>query len=376
MSAATLNSLRATSARVSLPAWGCWYAEVSLDGEHALAGPVTLQIADLTLKGTILSGGPAKGRSDFRVVAGAGGWGRSLKALAYATDAGVKVSTVLTDAASAVGETIATVDAALRTGPEFVRPDGPASRVLEMTSPRSWYVDEAGVTHLGKRAAVAFTGIATRVTPADLSRRTVTLAAEQIAKLLPGAIVDGLEAVDVHHSIDSKGGLRTELWGSLAGGSSRTLEAFRKILDQIDPDRAFRGVTEYRVVTTSGKRLNLQPIRVSTGMPELRNVPAMPGVGGCDTDPALGSRVLVGFVDSDPGRPVVLAYEDAEGAGFVPITLTLLKGTQGVARVGDTISISTAQITAALMVAGGNPVSAGNALQGTIATGSTKVKAA
>ena len=33
---------------------------------------------------------------------------------------------------------------------------------------------------------------------------------------------------------------------------------------------------------------------------------------------ALGERVLVGFVDSNPARPVVLAHEDAEGSGWQP----------------------------------------------------------
>ena len=71
---ATLEGHRVTTARATIPAWGCWYADVSIDGEHALTGAVTLQIADLAMKGTVLSGGPAKGRSHFRIVAGAGGW--------------------------------------------------------------------------------------------------------------------------------------------------------------------------------------------------------------------------------------------------------------------------------------------------------------
>ena len=69
---ATLNSILATSARVYLPAWGVWYAEVDLDGEHTLTGTVSLVVADLTLVGTVLSGGPENGRSHYRVVAGKG----------------------------------------------------------------------------------------------------------------------------------------------------------------------------------------------------------------------------------------------------------------------------------------------------------------
>lgn len=374
LSNATLAGLRATSARVNLGAWGCWYADASLDGEHALAGRVTLQIADLTLQGCVLSGGVAKGRSDYRIVAGAGGWGKLLPAKSYATDAGVSFATILGDAATACGETLATIDPSLRTGPGFVRLAGPASAVLEQLAPGGWYVDEAGVTHLGKRTVGKLPTVMTRTTPVDLARRTLTLASESIATILPGVSIDGLAVVDVEHTVDAKAGLRSKVWGSLGGSSSRDLDALRKLLAQLDPDRAFRGLTEYRVVTLSGKRLNLQSVRpASSGMPNLANVRIMPGVAGCDAAPALGSRVLVGFIDSDQSRPVALAFEDAEGAGFSPVTLAFLKGTSGVARVGDEITISSAQILASGANASGFAVALVQPLKGTISSGSTKV---
>lgn len=315
---ATLAGHRATSARVQIPSWGCWWVDVSVDGEHEITGTVEFKLADLTGRGTILSGGPDKGRSFFRMVGGAGGWGKTIKAKSYQNDAGVKLATVLGDAAAEVGETLSGVSTSDRVGPSFVRPEGPASRVLELVAPGAWYVGEDGLTRLGKRAAAKFTAPATVIGAVDKARGMVTVAAESIATLVPGAIVEGITAVDVQHDI-SKDGLRSTVWGGVSRAASPRLAAFRALLAQLDPDREFRGVTEYRVVTQEGERVNLQPVRVSTGMPDLRRVPVRPGVAGAKSTLTPGCRVLVSFVDSDPGRPCVLGVEDADGEGFKPI---------------------------------------------------------
>ncbi len=36
----TLNGLLVTDARATIPAWGRWFADVSIDGEQAIAGAV------------------------------------------------------------------------------------------------------------------------------------------------------------------------------------------------------------------------------------------------------------------------------------------------------------------------------------------------
>ncbi len=118
-------------------------------------------------------------------------------------------------------------------------------------------------------------------------------------------------------------GIRTTLWGRRAEGASRELVALRRLLEQLDPDRRFRGTYEYRVVTQEGERLSLQPVRMSIGMPELQRVPVRPGISGARANVTLGERVLVTFVDSDPARPSVIAHEDAEGDGFTPLKLEL-----------------------------------------------------
>jgi hypothetical protein len=349
LNGATLNGLRATRARVMLNAWGCWHADASLDGEHAIDGAVTLKVADLTLKGTILSGGPAKGRSDYRIIAGAGRWGQSIPSDSYASDSGVKLTKVIGDAARLVGETFES-SSTDRVGPAWTRPEGPASRVLELTRPGAWYVGEDGVTRLGARAAGTLPTKTTRIAPLDQARGTLAVASETIATILPGVVVDGLTAVDVEHTISADDGLRSMLWFS-QGSGSRELAAFRKLLEQLDPARAFRGFHEYRITSRSSELLNLQPVLRSTSMPELRRVPVWPGVPGCSQTPPLGSHVAVGFLDGHPSRPFVAAFEDgAASSGLELITDGI--GTGGHAVTLEQVLGLFAQYTAARFLLG------------------------
>lgn len=324
ITAATLAGHRATDASAQIPAWGAWYADVSIDDETALTGAVDLVIADLTLKGTILSGGPMQGRASYRLVGGKAGWGKVLPKKSYSNDGGVRMSTILLDAANEAGETLdATTLPTDIVGPSWTRQADAACRVLEQLAPSAWYVGEDGITRLGKRPTAQISGTVTQTSQIDLARGTVTIATESIATVVPGIVVKGLEAVDVFHEISSKGGLRSTIWAKRGSGASRRLEAFRKIFDQLDPDRAFRGLWEYRVVTQESNRVNLQPVRVSTGMPDLRRVFVRPGVPGSKAMLTLGARVIVGFADANPAWPVVVAFEDADGEGFKSISLTI-----------------------------------------------------
>jgi hypothetical protein len=324
MSTATLNGHRVTRDRVNLPAWGIPWCEVGLDEEATLSGPVKLNMADLVFFGTVMSGGPGPvGRSGFRIAAGAGGWGRTIPAKSYANDAGVKAATVLADAASACGETLdATTLPTTRLGPSWVRDEGPAARTLEQVVPAGWYVRESdGVTVIGKRPTSALTTPVT-VAGVDRARRTVVLSAELIAAIVPGAVIEGIEAVDVMHELSPGGGMVTTIWGA-GSSNSRKLAVLRRLLEQLDPGRRFRGSYEYRIATQEGERLSLQPVRVSTGMPDLQRVPVRPGIPGAKAEHALGATVVVTFLDASPARPIVTGFADAEGGGFVPTLLEL-----------------------------------------------------
>jgi hypothetical protein len=323
MTPASLNGLRVTGGRLYLPAFGVPWAEIAVDQEASLSGAADLSFADLKVAGTIMSGGAGpKGRASFRIAAGKGSWGRTIPADGYHTDSGVKASTVLADAATACGETI---DAATlpttRLGADWARDEGPAARVLQQIVPAGWYVGEDGVTRIGKRPATTLK-VPSQVSAVDRARAKVELAADAIATLVPGVTVEGIEAVDVLHELTGTT-LRTTIWGAGIATTDRFLAALKRILEQLDPGRKFRGTYEYRVGFQVFDRFTLQPVRVSTGMPDLQLVSARYGVPGMKADLAMGARVLVTFVDADPARPVIVAFEEPGGDGFLPSSLTI-----------------------------------------------------
>ncbi len=333
MATGTLAGYTLTHCRASLPAWGIGYVDCTVDREVTLTGSATVQLADLSLVCSVVSGGPHQGRSYYRLCLGAHGWGRDIAAKSWANDAGVKVRTVLEDAAAAAGERFAAYPTGT-VGLAWDRQEGPASTTLQLLYPEGWYVGEDGLTRVGKRASVVYSGTATRGAY-DPARGTLELAAESIATLVPGIVVDGVEAVDVLHEL-TPDRLRTTIWGSTTTGTSRRLAAMRRMLEQLQPRAKYAGLWPYRVVSRTGERLNLQPERVSMGMPDIRNARIMPGVQGCKAETALGSIVLVAFVGTDPSRPVVVAFDDADSSGFDPARLYIGSGSDLVEIGGGT----------------------------------------
>jgi hypothetical protein len=339
--------------RVQVPDWGCWWADVDLAEDTQLSGAVTLTLADKTLSGTIVSGGAYEGRAAYRIVGGGGGWGRTLDRKAYLNDAGVKMSNVIGDAAAAAGESVEGAPAT-RLGSHYVRLESTASHALNQLTPRAWRVDFDGITRFGARATVAYTGegARSRVEPGG---GVVEIATDVIETLLPGVTIDGsAPATDVEYLLDSK---RLTVRVYAGTRTSRRLAAWKRIFEALFPDLKYRGSYEFRVVTQTGERFNLQPVRAATGMPELSNVPVRPGVSGARNNVTLGELVLVVFADADPSRPQVTSHEAPGGPGWLPLTLELGgPGALGVARQTDAV------------VAG--------PFGGTIVGGSVRVKAA
>jgi hypothetical protein len=313
VSLATLNGTNVTRARVHVPAWGRWWADLDLAEPVAQSGAAALVVAGQTMAGTIVSGGAANGRAAYRVVGGAGGWGRTLRAKPYSDDGGVRLRTVLGDAAAEAGETIADV-------PHYARPSAPAFEILNLQASQNWYIDFAGVTRIGQRAATTYTGSAPRVR-VDPLVQVIDLAVDSIAGLVPGVQVDGHEpATDVQLELDPER-LTARIYYA-ASPLSQRLKAWADILRGLDPRARYRGTFEFRVVTQSGERLNLQPVYAASKLPDLANVPVRlaPGV---KAQHLLGSLVMVAFADADPSRPYVFAGDAADAPGWLPISLEL-----------------------------------------------------
>jgi hypothetical protein len=298
--------------------------------ETELTGAQTLTVGAQTFAVFVMAGGVAEGKARYRCVAGKGGWGKTIPAKPYHNDAGVKVATVLRDAATACGETMGALPTTVL-GSHYARPAGPAYEVLNLLAPSSWYVDPAGVTHVGTWPAATYTGDGAR-TRIDLRAGVVDLAVDEVANLLPGVSVDGHgPASDVEYDVDAK---RVTVRVYFAARLARHLEAKRKIQNALDPLARYRGTWEYRVVSQQGQRFNLQPVRVSSGMPDLRRVPTR-GLPGIKATVALAEHVLVTFADCDPSRPNIIAHAAPDAPGWLPTLIEIGSGADPIARKSD-----------------------------------------
>ena len=352
MSSCTLNAASVMACSVHLPQFGLWWADCQLDQETAFTGKVQLVLADLVLNGAVVSGGSWLGRSSYRIVGGSGGWSKPLPPKGYVNDAGVKFSKIIGDAAAECGEQAEGYPAG-SAGPAFDRLAGPASAVMNICAPQNWYVGEDGITRFGRRATHALTVEATRG-KVDFAAGSIELMADSIASIVPGVTCEGLSAVDVEHTLDGKK-IRSVLYGSAFGPATKRLQAWSKLIEQMRPFERYRGTWEYRVVSQSGDRLDLQAATSRFGLPDLRGVRVRAGLPGCSASHKLGSLVLVSFVNADPARPVVVGFDDPGSPGFLPDGLELYASTPlFAARMTDAVQCG--------------PFS------GTIIGGSTKVK--
>ncbi len=327
MSLASINGLPISRLRAQVPDWGAWWVDLDCTSDEPQSGHVELSIGGETLHGTIVSGGvDTSARSRYRVVGGKGGWGKQLPPKPYLDDAGVKLSKVLEDVAREAGETIADLPAT-RMGPHYARAGGVgwvAADTLNLLAAQNWYVDFAGVTHVGKRASSKYEGDAPR-TRIDHAVQVIELATDTISGLAPGIQVDGSRpATDVEYELnDSRLTVRV-----YAGAErSRRLSAWFKIVHALFPHLQYLGVWEYRVLAQQGERLTLMPARSATGMPALRAVPVRPGLPGTTGTVLPGALVLVTFADPSlgPSRPQVVSF-DAPGSPGWLATLDLSLG--------------------------------------------------
>lgn len=335
MSTALLGEHTCTRATLQLPAWGLAWADVELAEPTALSGTHTLKLAGASYVMTVVSGGISdSARAAYRLVAGHGGWGKSIAKKSYANDAGVSKATVLRDAATACGEQMGIMPSG-KLGPHFARAEDTANKVLQLIAPEAWYIDTAGITQCGARPDSNYTGDGVRVR-VDQAVGVVELAVDEIGNLAPGVVVDGRPpATDVEISVDSK-----RITVRVYSGTPNTemLTAWKQIFEALFPTLRYRGVFEYRVVTQSGDRLNLQPVRVASGMPDLGRVPYRPGIPGVKAQVLPGELVLVAFADADPSRPQVIAHDAPDAPGWMPLTLELGQApTLGIARQTDAV---------------------------------------
>lgn len=400
---ALVGGQRATPLRLCVPNVGPWYVDADLEEAPALAGRLAIEIGALTLSGTVdpRADGTHGLRRKCRVVAGAGGWGTPIAAKGYHNDALVKARNVADDAARAVGETLGTfVPAAERVGADYVRQLGPASRTLEdVVGGVPWWVDYAGVTHVGPRPAVQADPSTYEVLAYDPRTRLATLAVDDPSAITIGSILserlDAPQTVRELELVVTANEMRVYAWcGGAETRGARLPDTLRRIVEHV-LDRRLYGKYRYRVFDMlADGRVNLQAVRKAAGLPDLLPVAQWPGVAGTHAELTPGAEVLVEFIEGDRADPVVTHYAGKGGQGFEPVSLDLGGvGGQKVGRQGDLVRSGGLGATVQLLPvppSAPGPVATGTLylisfgpptpampqvpLYGAVATGSSKVR--
>lgn len=344
----SVNGQRVTNLRVLAGNTGPWIAEGDMEGAPELSGRALIRVGELELSGTIdpASSGTFGLQTKLRIVGGAGAWGVGVLAKNYHNDAGVKARTVAEDAARAVGETIGTfVPTAERVGADYVRQVGPASRTLEdVAKGAPWWVDYAGVTHVGPRAAVTPADKSYTVLAFDPRASLVTLAVDDPRAVVIGStLTSGLDGPQVVRELELRitpDELRMQCWtGGAAAGAGHLASMLRAIIARVTDGKLW-GAYRYRVVKMAGQRVELQAVRKAAGLPDVLPVSLWPGIPGMHATLTPGAIVLVEFVEGDRTLPIVTHFAGADSEGFVPVEL-VLGGTAGspAARQGDAVEV-------------------------------------
>jgi hypothetical protein len=334
--------------QVTIPNTGPWSGELEFIEAPDVSGKIQIQLGTESITGTIL---PAEDgtfglKRQSRVVAGAGAWGKVLAPKHYHNDAGVKAQLVAADAARECGETLGDfVPAAERLAADYVRAEAPASIALQVaTGGNPWWVDYAGITHVGPRPSSATDASAYEVLAFNPHTRRGTLAVDTLSAVGIGSIItarlDQPQTIrELILTVDGEG-MRGRFWSG-ADADPRFSELAQVLVDIIDSQLARRlyGRYQYRVVQMRGDgRVDVQAVRKLAGLPDAQTIRMFPGAPGVYPELAPGGIVLLEFLEGDATQPVISGFIGRDGSGWIPELITI-GGATGprAARVGDEV---------------------------------------
>lgn len=184
MAFAALSGVRVVAGSIVVPTYGLWAGDVSLATADPVPDDVALSLGNLTLRGHVYRQSLFCGERKCRLVAGAGGWRKTIGWRQYSLAGGVNLSLVLGDAARECGERVNVQnDYVIGTG--WVREKAAASRQLRLLAGSDWYVDPSGVTQIAAWPTKTITSAFT-VIDQDGAEGRVTIATEDYASWMPG----------------------------------------------------------------------------------------------------------------------------------------------------------------------------------------------
>jgi hypothetical protein len=218
---ATLNGIPVFHGTICIPRVGAWSGDLAVDKQEAITGACTLAIdGGLTLVGTAARSGVWLDTARLRVVAGAGGLGKTARPQHYRQ---TTMRVVLQDLLATAGERLsATADASTLalTFPAWTTIAQPIGRMIaallgdtRLGPATAWRVLADGRLWVGQETWPD-SGLANLTDYQDLAESPeegiVELGVEA-PRLLPGTVLGGRRVSYVEHRIDGNGA-RTCFW--------------------------------------------------------------------------------------------------------------------------------------------------------------------
>lgn len=321
----TANGRPLLSATITMPRVGAWHADVEVDGNTALEGPVRLIVSGQEFRGTAVRSGALAGRVRARIVGGGGGLSRELPARNYTS--GPTVRAIVEDMLGDTEKLSPQSDPAVLSTvlPKWQRLAGLASHALVALADRveaTWRVLADGTVWIGRETWPEVNPQHDLIDE-DWVGGIITIA-PRAPTLFPGVTFRGHRIEQVVHLFGSK--LRTEAHLTSAQSSlDRFLQPIRRAIDysrkwpakvaKVNGDGTLQVVPDDDRVKGAG----LDRVAIWTGFPG-------------KVKPKPGTRCLVGFEGGDPSRPY------AEGWNGEAIEeMSLAGGTLPVGRQGDLV---------------------------------------
>jgi hypothetical protein len=332
----SVNGIRVVSGELSIPLVGMWTADLQLATSDAVTGSATVVVGNLTLMGSVYRSDTYGGQTRCRLIAGAGGWRSPVGRQGYGSPSGVNLSSVLSDVASAAGETMGPLPSG-SVGPFYTRAATIASDVLwQLVAAQaipSWYVDPTGTTRV---AAWPSSPVQTPWELVDQKpdEGVCSIATEDYAAWMPGVTFSNpllstpQTCAGVTFLWTPDGQFRLDVLTGTAG--DRLLGDLEAIIDrQVAPTRWY-GRYEYTIENPTTSTVDATPVDPSIGLPDLQGVPLV-GSSVATYAPPSGSTCHVQFLNGDPSRPVCV------WTVMTPTMASILGGSNPVARLGDQV---------------------------------------
>lgn len=332
---ATCGGVPVVGGSLFVPLVGAWTADLYLATGTQVSGAVSVVIGNLTLAGFVYRSEPYGGQTRARLVGGYGGWRTTIPDQGYGSNAGVKLSHVLKDAAAAAGEQI-NIAADATIGNAFTRIEGPASDVLWQVMSQglipAWHIAPSGITQTAAWPATTI-GSPFVVTAQRPDEGVVEIASEDYLSWLPGCtftapqIVGSYTNGGVTYRFDESGEFRFEV---LTGTTDRLLGALTQfVASKVAPTR-FYGRYAYTISNPTSTTVDASPKDGALGLPSLQNVPLV-GDSISSYTPPSGGDCHIMFLDGQATKPVCVWT-----AGNAS-SINLDGGQQPVARLGDQV---------------------------------------